>query len=70
MDKRGRGRPRYSRPGGRRYIPVITYSYGRGTRVRNLKQSQCSVILSERSESKDLRLLFVALYQGMTSVVP
>jgi len=32
MDKRGRGRPRYSRPGGQRYIPAITESCGHGTR--------------------------------------
>jgi hypothetical protein len=31
MDKRGRGRPRDSRPGGRRYIPFITNSCGHGT---------------------------------------
>jgi hypothetical protein len=28
MDKRGRGRPHYSRPGGRRYIHAITKSRG------------------------------------------
>jgi hypothetical protein len=31
MYKRGRGRPRYSRPGGRRYIRVITISLGHST---------------------------------------
>jgi hypothetical protein len=31
MDKRGRGRPRYSRPGGRRYIHTITKSRDHGT---------------------------------------
>ena len=31
MDKRGRGRPRYSRPGGRRYIHAITKTRGHGT---------------------------------------
>jgi len=32
MDKRGRGRPHYSRPGGRRYISAITIFRGHGTR--------------------------------------
>jgi len=31
MDWRGRGRPRYSRSGDRRYIPVITKSCGQGS---------------------------------------
>ena len=31
MDKRGRGRPRYSRPGGRRNIPDLTNSSGHDT---------------------------------------
>jgi|GEM_PF-7123828 len=33
MDKRGRGRPHYSRSGDRRYIPVITESCGHVTRA-------------------------------------
>jgi hypothetical protein len=31
LERRGRGRPRYSRPGGRRYTPMITTSNGHGT---------------------------------------
>ncbi len=36
MGKRRRGRPRYSQPGGRRYVYVITKSLGHSTGDKNV----------------------------------
>ena len=57
MRKRGRGRPRYSRPGGRRYIHVITKSSGHGTSARSVAmrpdERACIFIFQRTKESTE-----------------
>ncbi len=67
MNKRGRGRPHYSRPGGQRYIPAITKSCGHGTR--------CQLSASAKSDGADAandqswKLLYSYLSASMGSIL-